>query len=159
MGYQAPDKIGWSAAPVVNDGVASQKLVCDELIARIQAGENDESYGAWFGRFNAMSLFIEALGKASERARQVKELQEKRVRLSESILRFQRLYYKEESIVLLDNQRLKDLQKIKAEIIHNFVDFYAYVLEFGVDLGLFSMRLRGEFHQSKEERGMGVPFL
>jgi hypothetical protein len=154
-----PERAGWSAAPEVSIGLARQKEACDEIVAQIRAGNFQQYYSYAFGKIERVWDYVCAVAKRSQREKQVEETNKVKAELYAALNEFNTLINSPEDLNILEDQRIRRINKLDGLIIAGFVAFYQQTLDLGVEVGMFSYQKGGDWYPEKSERGRGVPFL
>jgi hypothetical protein len=153
------EKAGWSGAPQAMEAAVQQKVLCDELVAQVQAGYLEESYPYVLGKLEGAWRFIYAVGKDSKQDEAIKETMDDCVKLRGLVEKHYSMMVSPERLPVLENQRLREMFALKMQIIGLICVFWQEVLILGVKAGIYSYQKGGEWQPSKSDRGMGVPVL
>jgi hypothetical protein len=158
MAFSA-EKAAWSGAPEVVEELARQKATCDEGLAQIRSGGMEMYYSYWFGKVESIWRYIIAVGARANVEKDITANDLNRQALWSKILKYGELAGQPETLPIMEEQRIKQIHKLKGDIIHLFDLFYQEVLNVGVKANLFSYQKGGDMLASKEQRIAGVPSI
>jgi hypothetical protein len=153
------EKAAWSGAPEIVQYLAYEKAQCDEGMAQIRSGMMEANYAYWFGKMESMWRYIRAVGDKAKIDKAMDLGNLKRTELWDTIIRFNQLANSQESIMLLEQQRLTELVILKGKLINCFDEFYQQIMILGVQVGLLSYQKGGNMQYGKGDRVAGVPRL